>query len=203
MRSVLIDWVTNIHFQFRLLPETLYMAVAIMDRFFQKEVVVKDKIQLVGATAFFIAAKYEEIYPLDVQDFVVICDNLYNKRDILKMELSILKALKFQLGRPLPLHFLRRNSKAAHADPRIHTMAKYLMELTLVEYECSHWDPSLLAATALYVTLKMMKDPAGWTPTLAYYSNYSEQQILPYASILCRVILKSPKSKFQVSHYLT
>ncbi|RWS13150.1 G2/mitotic-specific cyclin-B-like protein [Dinothrombium tinctorium] len=197
MRSVLIDWIINVHYQFRLLPETLYLGISIMDRFFQKESVNKNKIQLVGVTAFFIASKFEEIYPPDIKDFVVICDQLYHKRDILKMEMVILKALKFELGRPLPLHFLRRNSKAAHADSRIHTMAKYLMELTLVEYECAHWKPSLLAAVALYVTLRMIGDGYTWTPTLEYYSNYSEKQLIPYAAQLCKVILKSEKSKFQ------
>jgi len=197
MRSVLVDWILNVHYQFKLLPETLYLGVSIMDRFFQKEVVSKDKIQLVGVTAFFIASKFEEIYPPDIKDFVVICDQLYHKRDIIKMEMVILKTLKFELGRPLPLHFLRRNSKAAHADAKIHTLAKYLMELTLVEYECAHWNPSLLAATALYITLKVLDASAQWTRSLAFYSNYTEEQILPYAAVLCKIIRRSEKTRFQ------
>ena len=167
----------------------------------QKEVISKDKIQLVGVTAFFIASKFEEIYPPDIKDFVLICDKLYHKRDIIKMELAILKSLKFELGRPLPLHFLRRNSKAAHADSKIHTLAKYLMELTLVEYECSHWKPSYLAAVSLFVTLKVLAESDDssqkWTPTLQYYSNYNEEQLMSGASLLCKVILKADKSKFQ------
>jgi len=201
MRSVLIDWLINVHHQFRLLPETLYLGISIMDRFFQKEVISKDKIQLVGVTAFFIASKFEEIYPPDIKDFVMICDKLYHKRDIIKMELAILKALNFELGRPLPLHFLRRNSKAGHADSRIHSLAKYLMELTLVEYECAHWKPSLLAAVSLYVTLRVLADSDDsspkWTPTLEYYSNYNESQLMAGASLVCKIILKSERSKFQ------
>lgn len=200
MRSVLVDWLVNVHHQFKLLPESLYMGVWIMDRFFQAETVSKDKIQLVGVTAFFIATKYEEIYPPDLTDFVAICDSLYSKRDILKMEMVILRTLKFEIGRPLPLHFLRRNSKAAHADPKIHTLAKYLMELTLLEHTCSHWAPSLLAATALYVTLKVLAEsPAApvWTPTLSFFSNYTEQQLLPSAAELCKLISKAEKSRYQ------
>ncbi|XP_054160200.1 G2/mitotic-specific cyclin-B2-like [Oppia nitens] len=201
MRAVLVDWLINVHHQFKLLPETLYLGISIMDRFFMKEVISKDKIQLVGVTAFYIASKFEEIYPPDIKDFVMICDKLYQKRDIIKMELAILRSLNFELGRPLPIHFLRRNSKAAYADSRIHCVAKYLMELTLVEYECAHWRPSLLAATVLYVTLRILAETNDlsekWTPTLAYYSNYSEQQLMSFASRVCKVILKSEKSKFQ------
>jgi cyclin B len=199
MRSVLVDWLINVHHQFKLLPETLYMGIAIMDRFFQCESVTKDKIQLVGVTAFFIASKFEEIYPPDLIDFVSICDQLYSKREIIKMEMIVLRTLKFELGRPLPLHFLRRNSKAAHADPKIHTMAKYLMEITLLDHECSHWDPSLLAAVSLYVTLKVLGEGTGskWNETIAHYSNYSESQLLPHAAHLCKLIRKSENSKYQ------
>lgn len=197
MRSVLVDWLVNVHHQFKLLPESLYMGIWLMDRFFQSEVVSKDKIQLVGVTAFFIATKYEEIYPPDLADFVAICDSLYSKKDILKMEMVILRALRFEIGRPLPLHFLRRFSKAGKADPKIHTMAKYIMELSLLEHSCSHWSPSLLAATSLYVTLKMLADsPAAavWTSTLVHFTQYSEQQLLSFAAEVCKLIVRAEKN---------
>ena len=47
------------------------------------------------------------------------------------MELDVLRALDFNLGKPLPLHFLRRNSKAAGVDAKQHNFAKYFMEMTL------------------------------------------------------------------------
>lgn len=199
MRSVLVDWLVNVHAQFRLLPETLYLGISVMDRFFATEVVCKDKIQLVGVTAFFVAAKFEEIYPPTIDDLVSICDNLYGRRDIIKMEMAMVKKLRFELGRPLPLHFLRRNSKAAHASPKIHTLAKFLMELTLLDHECSSWSPSLQAATALFVTLKVLSDNPddSWTPTLEHYSNYKEQELEPCASKLCSLIVKSETSKYQ------
>lgn len=158
----------------------------------------KDKIQLVGVTAFFIACKFEEIYPPDLMDFVVICDKLYSRKEIIKMELVMLRVLKFELARPLPLHFLRRNSKAAHADPRIHTMAKFLMEITLLDHECSSWAPSLVAATALYITLRLFSDsPNVWNETVAYYSMYKEADILPHAALVCKYLRKNEQSKFQ------
>lgn len=199
MRSVLVDWLVNIHAQFRLLPETLYLGISVMDRFFATEVINKDKIQLVGVTSFFIAAKFEEIYPPTIDDIVQICDGMYPRRDIIKMEMAIAKRLRFELGRPLPLHFLRRNSKAAHASPRIHTLAKFLMELTLLDHECSSWAPSLQAATALYVTLRILSDSPdeSWTPTLEYYSNYKERELEPCASKLCSIITKSETWKYQ------
>ena len=67
--------------------------------------------------------------------------------------MDVLQVLRFDLGRPLPLHFLRRNSKAGQVDATIHTLAKYMMELTLVEYSFAHIPPSKLAASALAISL--------------------------------------------------
>jgi hypothetical protein len=37
MRGVLIDWLVDVHQQFHLLAETLYLTVAIIDRYLQVE----------------------------------------------------------------------------------------------------------------------------------------------------------------------
>lgn len=72
--------------------------------------------QLVGITAMFIASKYEEMYAPEIGDFVYIADNTYSKQDIFRMERQILHKLNFNLSKPLPLHFLRRNSKAGYVS---------------------------------------------------------------------------------------
>ena len=126
MRAVLIDWLIGVHLQFHLLQETLYTTVAILDRYLQHDVkkISRSKLQLVGVASMLIAAKYEEIYAPEVKDFVYITDRAYSERDILRMEIRILAVLHFNLGRPLPLHFLRRASKAGGVEAATHTLAK-------------------------------------------------------------------------------
>ena len=79
MRGILIDWLVNVHLKFKLLPDTLYIAVNLIDRVIERKHVVREELQLVGSSAMFIASKYEEIYPPELNDFVFICDNLYTK----------------------------------------------------------------------------------------------------------------------------
>lgn len=208
MRAILINWIIQVHSSFELMAETLYITVSLIDRYLAREPVTKNRIQLVGITALFIASKFEEIYYPMIDQFVLICDKLYTKKDILRMELQMLAVLNFELGRPLPLHFLRRGSKAAHADGRTHMLAKYLCELMLVEYEIAHWRPSLLAATALYMSLRLLslerennvRDNV-WTSTIEHYTGYSHEAVLKHAPIMCRVILNSETSKYQVLIY--
>lgn len=79
---------------------------------FQEQPVSRNKLQLVGVTSMLIASKYEEMYAPEVADFVYITDNAYTKKEIRDMEGIILRTLDFSVGKPLCLHFLRRNSKA-------------------------------------------------------------------------------------------
>lgn len=113
MRAILVDWLVQVHSRFQLLQETLYLTVAVLDRFLQVQPVSPRKLQLVGVTAMLVACKYEEMYAPEVGDFAYITDNAFSTAQILEMEQLVLRTLNFALGRPLPLHFLRRASKVA------------------------------------------------------------------------------------------
>ncbi|KAM7076220.1 G2/mitotic-specific cyclin-B1 [Ciconia maguari] len=178
MRAILIDWLVQVQIKFRLQQETLYLAVAIIDRFLQDNAVSKKMLQLVGVTAMFIASKYEEMFPPHIGDFAYVTDNTYTKFQICQMEMKILRALDFGLSRPLPPHFLRRASKIAEVDLEQHVLAKYLMELSIVDYDMVHFPPSKTAAAASCLALKLLNG-CEWTPTLQHYTSYTESDLLP------------------------
>eukprot|EP00092_Neocalanus_flemingeri_P082203 GFUD01102865.1.p1 GENE.GFUD01102865.1~~GFUD01102865.1.p1 ORF type:complete len:404 (+),score=133.21 GFUD01102865.1:79-1290(+) len=201
MRAVLIDWLVGVHLQFHLLQETLYTTVAILDRFLQVEVgaVSRNKLQLVGVAAMLVAAKYEEIYAPEVKDFVYITDRAYTEKDILRMEIRILSSLKFDLGRPLPLHFLRRASKAGGVEAATHTLAKYIVELSLGVYNLCDLPPSRLSAAALALAMRML-DPASslesvWSSSLVHYTKYSLEEIRSTIERLATVLINAPTAK--------
>ena len=58
MRGILIDWIVDLHQRFKMFPDTLFMVLAIIDHYLQKRQITKENLQLLGATAFCIAAKY-------------------------------------------------------------------------------------------------------------------------------------------------
>ncbi|XP_078386425.1 G2/mitotic-specific cyclin-B2 [Cetorhinus maximus] len=175
MRAILVDWLIQVHSKFRLLQETLFMTLAIMDRFLQNQPVSRKKLQLVAVTSMLLASKYEEMYPPAIGDFVYITDNAYTKSQIRQMEILILKELDFKLGRPLPLHFLRRASKT-DVDAEKYTLAKYLMELTVIDYNMVHIHPSEIAAAALCLSFRVLGQ-SKWTAVQQYYTGYTEEAL--------------------------
>lgn len=73
MRSVLLDWINEVHHQFSLEVETYHMAVSMIDRFLQSTTVTPRRyLQLVGVTTLFMASKYEELMPPEITDFVYV-----------------------------------------------------------------------------------------------------------------------------------
>jgi len=203
MRAVLVDWLIGVHLQFHLLQETLYTTIAIIDRYLQIEIprsgVARSKLQLVGVAAMLIAAKYEEIYAPEVKDFVYITDRAYTEKEILKMEVKILSTLKFDLGRPLPLHFLRRASKAGGVEAVTHTLAKYIMELSLGAYTMCSVPPSKLASAALALSMKVLEPTMtldeAWSKTLVHYTKYSIEQLMSTIQELSTLLMTAPQNK--------
>lgn len=183
MRGVLIDWVVQVHQRFNLLPETLFLTVNYIDRFLSRRRVSLLRFQLVGAVALFIAAKYEEINCPTVQEVAYMADNAYSIEDFLKAERFMIDVLEFDMGWPGPMSFLRRTSKADDYDYETRTLAKYFLEITIMDHRFVASQPSWLAAGAHYLLRKMLNKGA-WTDAHVFYSGYTEEQLKPLARIM-------------------
>uniref|UniRef100_A0A8C3FUU8 G2/mitotic-specific cyclin-B3 n=1 Tax=Chrysemys picta bellii TaxID=8478 RepID=A0A8C3FUU8_CHRPI len=178
MRAILVDWMVEVQENFELNHETLYLAVKLVDHYLVEVVSMRDKLQLIGSTAILIASKFEERCPPCVDDFLYICDDAYKREELIAMEMSILRTLKFDINVPIPYRFLRRFAKCTHASMETLTLARFICEMTLPEYDYVQESASKLAASCLLLALKM-KSLGGWNPTLEYYSGYSSQELHP------------------------
>ncbi|KAL7625283.1 B-type cyclin [Parahypoxylon ruwenzoriense] len=206
MRAVLMDWVIQVHTRFGLLPETLFSAVNFIDRFLSVKIVSLGKLQLVGATALFLAAKYEEINCPSVQEVVYMVDGAYTFDEILKAERFMLSMLNFALGWPGPMSFMRRISKADEYDNEIRTVAKYFLEVALMDERFVSTPPSYVAAGAQCLS-RMILGKGDWTAEHVHYSGYTYSQLKPFVGMIldcCRDPRKHHKAvfeKYMTSHF--
>ncbi|KAI1767679.1 A/B/D/E cyclin [Hypoxylon sp. FL1150] len=182
-RSILVDWMIEVHTRFHLLPETLFLAINIIDRFLSQKVVQLDRVQLVGITAMFIAAKYEEVLSPHVSNYRHVADDGFSDAEILSAERFILETLHYDLSYPNPMNFLRRISKADDYDIQSRTIGKFLTEISIVDYRFLAYRPSHVAAAAMYLA-RMILDRGEWDPTIAYYAGYTEEEIEPVFELM-------------------
>ncbi|EOA20642.1 hypothetical protein CARUB_v10000955mg [Capsella rubella] len=178
MRGILIDWLVEVSEEYKLASDTLYLTVNLIDRFMSHNYIEKQRLQLLGVTCMLIASKYEEISAPRLEEFCFITDNTYTRQEVLSMEIQVLNFLHFRLSVPTTKTFLRRFILAAQASEKVpliemEFLANYFAELTLVEYTFLRFQPSLIAASAVFLarwTLDQSSHP--WNPTLQHYTRY-------------------------------
>lgn len=157
MRQTLVDWLLQVHLRYHLLPETLWIAINLMDRFLSKRIVSVVKLQLVGVVAMFIAAKYEEILAPSVEEFVFMTEGGYSKEEILKGERIVMQTLQFKISSYCsPYSWVRRISKADDYDIQTRTLCKFIVEVTLLDHRFLRVKPSLVAAVGMYTSRRML-----------------------------------------------
>uniref|UniRef100_A0A2N9H261 B-like cyclin n=1 Tax=Fagus sylvatica TaxID=28930 RepID=A0A2N9H261_FAGSY len=200
MRSILIDWLIDVHRRLELMPETLYLTINIVDRYLSMKIVSRRELQLVGMSSMLLACKYEESYCLQVHDLVCISDYAYTDTQILVMEKAILEKLEWYLTVPTPYVFLVRYIKASVApDLEMENMVFFLAELGLMHYPTTIlYCPSMIAAAAVFAARCTLNKTPFWSETLKHYSGYSEEQIMDCAKLLVGFHSAAAESKLKV-----
>ena len=84
------------------------MTTFIIDQYMSKQKIEKSKLHLIGVSTLWIAAKYEEIYPPDLSDFLQVSENKFTRHQVLEMEKEILQKLNFKITVPSAYRFLQR-----------------------------------------------------------------------------------------------
>ncbi|KAJ8531427.1 hypothetical protein K7X08_026861 [Anisodus acutangulus] len=200
MRSILIDWLVEVHHKFDLREETLFLTVNLIDRFLEKKSVVRKKLQLVGLVATLLACKYEEVSLPVVDDLVFISDKAYTRKEVLEMEKLILNTLQFNMSVPTPYVFMKRFLKAAQSDRKLDLLSFFLIELCLVEYEMLKFPPSFIAAASIYTAQCTLYGVKQWSKTCELHSKYSEDQLLGCSRLIVGFHQKAATGKLTGVH---
>jgi cyclin A len=211
MRAILCDWLIEVADEYSLLPATFALCINYVDRFLSVRVVRREKLQLVGIACMLIAAKYEEIFPPTVDDFVYISDNTYCKAEVLEMESQILKALSFSMTVVTPMAYLDHYSShvADVTEPELFSLAHYVCELNMIEPVYFRYAPSMFAAVCVSVAYHSLHGGVEMFPDdVLLFSGYEAQDMLECFTAVHRVysanqskVIKAVFDKFAKTKY--
>ncbi|KAH6957667.1 cyclin-like protein [Ilyonectria sp. MPI-CAGE-AT-0026] len=155
MRPYLIDFLVEAHAAFSLLPETLFLAVNLLDRYCSKRLVYKEHYQLVGCAALLISAKYSDkkSHVPKIHRLITMCCGLYNvsiwSYMFIQMELHVLDTLEWVIGHPTADSFSQLLVEEEGEDQKVEHMAAYLREIALYHRDFVSTKPSIMARTSL------------------------------------------------------
>lgn len=151
MRAILVDWIIDVHFKFKLKADTLFLTVWLIDKYLSVKKIKRGKLQLLGVTCMLISCKYEEIYSPEIFDFVYITENSYDKKDIISLELEILTMMEFNITVPTSNSFYEIISSILCFNTQEFFLGKYLLELFLLDYRSLKYKPSEIANTVCFI----------------------------------------------------
>uniref|UniRef100_A0A1I7X8R5 Cyclin N-terminal domain-containing protein n=1 Tax=Heterorhabditis bacteriophora TaxID=37862 RepID=A0A1I7X8R5_HETBA len=162
MRAILIDWLSDVTQEYNLHQETFHLSISLVDRTLSRFRAERARLQLIGATAMMIAAKYEEIYPPELKEFVYITDDTYSAPQILQMERVILGELNFDVAAPTSQWFASRFAKQQRASRRTVNALNMLLDLVLLDVTYLSYRPSYIAAACLCYA-NVLTGPTPWS----------------------------------------
>jgi hypothetical protein len=215
MRPCLVDFLVEIHFTFRLRPETLYLTLNIIDRYVSRRIVYIKHYQLVGCAALWIAAKFEDAKERvpTVQDLVQICRETYEESAFIQMEGHVLSTIQWTLGHPTAEAWLRLMCCGpCIEEPKVQHVARFLMEITLFYREFIKYPPSSIALGALTLARFLCCKPRRFweeTDECLEVVDHLDNRLAKHVNELSETLVKkysyafySKAATFVVQHYL-
>ncbi|EGR31142.1 n-terminal domain protein [Ichthyophthirius multifiliis] len=197
LRAKMLDWLIEVVKAYKFSEETYFMTVRLLDLYLEKTKKIKEisDIHLVGVTCFFIASKYEEIYPITLK---VIDEKISHKKiseqQIKNMEADILITLNFNLFGTSPyeismqtLTFLNYQDRLSNQEFQyVHKICSYLSKMILYDYEnIKMASYSTIAASVLYIIFKIIQQI-----NLNFSAEENIQQVLSVLQIEQKLIIQ-------------
>ena len=176
MRPYLVDFLIEAHNAFGLLPETLFLAVNLLDRYCSRRVVYKRHYQLVGCAALLIASKYgdcKERVPT-IKELRQMCCSLYEDEMFTQMEWHVLETVGWVIGHPSVDAFLQLAMETA-PNAEVEQMARYIAEVALFHRDFVSTLPSHIARAALTLARCVLGMPQ---PTGEWAGIYDTQTLV-------------------------
>jgi len=158
MRLILVSWLTEVHKKFRLLDETLYLTIHIIDFCLHSKESSWNKanFQLLGISSMLLACKYEEIYYPEIKDFYYVTDKAFSVQQILECEFKICKILDYLILTCYPIRFLELYRFIFNINDSQFFFCKLILEISLMDSRFLEFDKSLITLAAVFVMGKSM-----------------------------------------------
>ena len=112
-----------------------------------------------GISSLMIACKLEEVYCPILEDYTYICEEAFDRSEILVMEALILKTLNYDIAHTTSIVFLAYIQKLVSLPHKEYCFAQYLLLNAKVEGKCLKYNNLHLALSTIFLVQKIYKRP--------------------------------------------
>ncbi|XP_062818840.1 cyclin-P isoform X1 [Anolis carolinensis] len=203
MRALVIDWLVQVHDYFGLPDETLYLTVYLMNAYMKAGKVRILSLQLLGIACLFVACKVEVSTCPEPNKLCFMTQDSFSWKELLRMERKILTRLKFELHYANPVHLLHWMAEVAHSTLEVQYLARYFLELSLMEVDCVCFEPAQLALAALHLAQRLFLQERS-TKEMSQEGScklytYSESELSAVYPYMAKAALRGPNSPLRAT----
>jgi hypothetical protein len=170
-RWVTVDWILEVHRQFKFSSDTYFLAVNYFDRLLTSPdfIVDRQNVVLTMCACSFLASKIRETYSPEAGDYVFISNKTFTERMLLDCEKKILIALGGNVMQPTIMDFIRQYLDKIHINSdyspdtttSIRKFSELLGMLAMISVEfCIPLDGSPLNQTLTFASRKTICHPS-------------------------------------------
>lgn len=199
-RQDLVIWMDDFARYYDLAPGTLHRAVSYVDRVLSLRTLPPApspscktdagyELQLLGATAVFTAAKYEDQstrHKLDTAE-IARYGGFAGAHEVRDMERDMCAALRYRLGGPTAYtfvdHFTRHYNSDGEEDLEVQRLAHHLASTSLADYGFLRLLPSAVAASAVSLARLTLVDPKTTTARQVQEWNTGFEELTGYRPV--------------------
>ena len=154
MRSILVDWIIEIHFYFKFLKKTLFQTVYIIDAYLSKKNIDKKFLQLLGVASLLISCKENEIIYPSLNKLIQLTDNAFTISELKNMEIKIMKTLNFDILFPTAEEIFEINAEFFNFSDEHMCVGEYFLKCSLIGYNMLKYNQSTIAIACGYIIMK-------------------------------------------------
>ena len=173
-RTILVDWLINVHLYFKLSDECLYLSIKLIDIFLARTTnFTKNKLQLLGICSLQISSKYiEQLHP-SINDLSDLCDKCYEKKDIIQFEKYLLQINDYIIEQDQVLNYYDLLCLILRINIKYYYFGKMLLDLTLLDIDFYKYQKNTIVFSICYLILCNYKMIINMTDNFDIFINTS------------------------------
>lgn len=158
MWPFLVDGLVELHYKLKMKPQTLFLAVNILNRYCTRRIVYQKHFHLVGCTALWIASKYEDkksVVPT-LAMLKHMTNDYYPEKMFVMMESHILNTLDWSISHCGVDSFLQIFLSDGPSNRLLHSLSSYIAEITLYHNVFVGKDPLIIAKAIHLLSMHLL-----------------------------------------------
>ena len=209
MRAILVDWLIEIHFKFKMKQKTLYNCVFIIDAFLSKNIIERKDFQLLGMAALLIACKESEIMYPPLSSFLALSEYSYSLKELTDMERKVTKKLYFDILAPTAEEFFGINAEYFEFTEKQRFFGEYFLDASLIDCNLLKYKQSTIAVACGYIVMKFFQLNGVHLILKNTFNDVKQKDIKNCARDLCFLVknlsnssLGATKNKYMSNKYM-